>query len=137
MPDISTVLAAIKTRLATINGLEVRQYVPPMPVTSMAVPALGPIEFDETMGRGLDTYQYSVVVLIDRADAETAASNLVAYANPTGTSSIKAALEGGTPARTLGGVVSTCTVTEMREPGVVEYGDIPFLFAEFVLKVVT
>lgn len=132
--DVAAVLTAIKTRLATIS-VETRDVVPEMPITPMAVPALGPIQFDEGMGRGSDLYEFSVLVFIDRADAETATNNLVQYANASGSKSIKAAIEGGTPRHTLGGVVSACKVTEMKEPNVAIFGEVGFLFLEFTLEV--
>ena len=133
---VSTVRTAIETRLATISGMHTNDRMPENVEPPMAVCyPVTPITFDETHGRGVDLYTFAVVVFVARADSETAQGTLDGYLNASGSTSIKAALEGGTPARTLGGSVATCHVTHVSEIGVVEVADVPYLFAEFTLQV--
>lgn len=132
----ATVLDAIETRLQTISGLNVRDRMPERLEVPMAVAWLDtPVEFDLAMQRGLDRWPFSILLFVARADSETAQTNLLAYCAASGSSSIKVALEGGTPARTLGGVVHTCRVKEVKDVGVAEVAGVPFLYAEFSFEV--
>lgn len=133
--DPAAVLTAIKTRIETISGLSCKDRVPELVDPPMAVPSVKSVDFDESMGRGTDHYTFSIAVIVSRADAETAQTKLLAYLNASGSSSVKAALEGGTPARTLGGTVSACQVSGVPQIDVVLFGDVPYLFAEFDLDV--
>lgn len=133
---VSTVRSAIETRLATISGLQTRDRMPELidPPVAVCYP-IQPVEFDKAMQRGLDLYTFAVVVFVCRADSEEAQTKLDAYLDSHSSTSIKTAVEGGTPARTLGGTVTTCRVTGVTDIGVATVADTPFLFAEFQLQV--
>lgn len=130
----ATVRTAISARLATIDDLEVRDYIPDSLAPPIAICWPTTVHFDETMGRGVDQYMFSVAVLVDRVDSETGQAALDAYLAASGPRSIKAALEGGTPARTLGGLVHTCRA-ESASVGSADIGLLTYLYAEFVFMV--
>lgn len=132
------VRAAITARLGVIPELDTRDYLPDAITPPVAISWPQSVNFDETMGRGVDIYMFSVSVLIDRADSETAQANLDAYLDASGTYSVKAALEGRSSSayefRTLDGVVQTCRV-ESIAIGTAEIGLVGYLYAEFTLMV--
>lgn len=133
--DISTTAAAIKTRLETISGLQCRDKMPDNITPPMAVAWLkGPIEFDTTMARGCDRYVWAVTVVVCRADAENAQALLYDYLDGSGSSSIKAAVEGGTPPFGLGGIAAGCRVTSAT-PGDFISGDVTYWAAEYELDI--
>jgi hypothetical protein len=129
---ISGIRTGLATRLATIAGLRTSSYIPDQINPPVAVVMPSKITFDRAMHRGLDEYEFTVMVLVGRADERVAQTLLDDYCNPTGTSSIKTAVEGD---RTLGGVVSDLRVTEMRGISPVLVGDTTYLTAEFVVSV--
>jgi hypothetical protein len=129
---ISGIRTGLATRLATITGLRTSSYIPDQINPPVAVVMPSKITFDRAMHRGLDEYEFTVMVLVGRADERVAQTLLDDYCNPTGTSSIKTAVEGD---RTLGGVVSDLRVTEMRGISPVLVGDTTYLTAEFVVSV--
>lgn len=130
---VTTVRNAIETRLATISGMQARDRMPAMVEPPMAVVYPKSVDFDDAMGRGSDTYMWAIMVFVCRADQEEAQTLLDAYLDSASSTSVKTALEGGSPARSLGGAVSTCHVTAVSDIGVAEIGDVPYLFAEFEL----
>ena len=70
--------------------------------------------------------------MVGRVSERTAQASLDAYANPTGASSIKTAIEAD---RTLGGSAQTCRVTDMRNVGPMSIAENTYLTAEFVVTV--
>lgn len=67
----------------------------------------GPIEYDQAMQRGLDLIPFTVQVFVPLTSDIGAQANLDAYIEPTGTRSVKAALESDV---TLGGAADTMRV---------------------------
>jgi hypothetical protein len=132
MTTLGGIRTGLATRLATISGLRTSSFIPDQINPPVAVVMPSRISFDRAMHRGLDEYEFTVVVLVGRADERIAQTLLDDYCNPTGTSSIKTAIEGD---RTLGGVVSDCRVAEMRGISSVLVGDTTYLTAEFVVSV--
>jgi hypothetical protein len=70
--------------------------------------------------------------MVGRVSERTAQGSLDAYANPSGASSIKTAIEAD---RTLGGAAQTCRVTDMRNVGPMSIAENTYLTAEFVVTV--
>jgi len=127
--DIRTGLAA---NVGTINGLRTSATVPDQINPPVAVVMPSRISYDRAYHRGLDEYEFTVTVFVGRAEERVAQNLLDGYCNPTGTSSVKTAIEGD---RTLGGAVSDLRVTEMRGITPVLVGDTTYLTAEFVVSV--
>ena len=78
----------------------------------------------------MDTTTFRIILIVSRVAEKQAQKNLDAYCATTGSSSIKAAIEGD---KTLGGSVFDCRVTEMRNYGQIPVGDVTYLGCEFVV----
>lgn len=94
---LADVMDQIGDRLDTITGLRVFRY-PPDSVTPPAAIVSYPDEivFDETYGRGMDRMTLPVVIVVGKVSDRTSKDRLTAYANGSGTSSVKGVIEGGT-----------------------------------------
>ena len=126
------VAEGLATRLATISGVNAFAYPAPNPPVPAAIVAPGPSEYDQTFRNSLTRISFVVRMLVGRADDDTAADSLYAYLDPTGSSSVKAAIEGD---KTLGGVVDDACVTRHDTPGLFDYGGQPLLGVEFTVEV--
>jgi len=89
------------------------------------------IVYDLNAGRGADTFFFTVLLIVARADDRAAQNNLDAFL--TGSGSIKAAIEVD---RTLGGVANTCRVTEMSNYTSLPVGEVLYLSAQFNVEVI-
>lgn len=122
----------IGVRLATITGLNVLDYSPASIFPPAATVSLPEVSYDSTMGRGCDDATFTVLVLVSRADAESARDEIVAYMAGSGSKSVKAAIEGDV---TLGGAADTTRVVSAA-PVSVTLGGVDYIAAEFVINVV-
>lgn len=133
MTTIAAIRTGLATRLGTISGLRTAATVPDDPKPPVAIVMPPTITYDQAMGRGLDQYEFSILVMVGRVSERTAQASLDAYANPTGAGSIKTAIEAD---RTLGGAAQTCRVTDMRNVGPMSTTEgNTYLTAEFVVTV--
>lgn len=130
MADINAIRAGLATRLATITGLRVATEQPDNPNPPIAIIVPTGTTYDDTFQRGMDTSSFTILLMVSRAAEKQAQRKLDAYCNTTGSTSIKAAIEGD---KTLGGAVFNCRVTEMRNYGQITYGDVTYLGCEFVV----
>ena len=130
--SIAAIRTALATSLGTISGLRTSATVPDDPKPPVAIVLPPTISYDTSMGRGLDTYEFSILVMVGRVSERTAQGSLDAYAAPTGATSIKTAIEAD---RTLGGAAQSCRVTDMRNVGPMSIAENTFLTAEFVVTV--
>jgi len=128
MASISDIRTGLATRLATISGLRVSSFQPDLPNPPFANIIPNTIQYDDAFQRGMQTYGFTVTIIVGRADERTAQNKLDAFASSTGTNSVKLAIEGD---KTLGGVVFDTRVTEMRSYGQLAYGEVIYLAAEF------
>ena len=133
-PTIAEVMQAIETRLKTINGLRTDDIQSDQINPPQAIVGVPPIpSYHATMGNGRFLLEPTVTVLVSANVDRVGQLALAGYANPTGPTSIKAAIEDD---RTLGGVVDDCIVTEFRPLGMEEVGQIGFYGGEFTLRVI-
>jgi hypothetical protein len=132
MTSISAIRTGLATRLGTISGLRTAATVPDDPKPPVAIVMPPTVTYDTAMGRGLDTYEFTILVMVGRLSERTAQASLDGYANPSGAGSIKTAIEAD---RTLGGAASTCRVTDMRNVGPMSIAENTYLTAEFVVTV--
>lgn len=130
LANISNIRAGLATRLATISGLRVAAEQPdnPNPPIAVIIPDL--TRYDDTFQRGMDTTTFRIILIVSRAAEKYAQRKLDTYVSTTGSTSIKAAIEGD---RTLGGTVFDCRVTEMRNYGQISVGDVTYLGCEFIV----
>ena len=92
--NVDANMAELATALRTITGLRVhdhraRTIQPP----AMLVP-LPVITFDETYGRGADSYAYDLALLAGAWSARTSTKRIAGYCAGAGASSVKATLDG-------------------------------------------
>ena len=136
--NVSSVRDGIKTRLQTISGLRVwdvipDQVTPPGAVVGQPCAIVGQLDFtfDIDNARGVDLANVDVYVIVQRMDARSGQNKLDGYLAGSGSSSIKAAIEGD---RTLGGTVNTLRVTR-AEAGTYLQGDVTFLSYRYSLTI--
>jgi len=132
MASISAIRSALATNLATISGLRSGAFIPDLVNPPYAIVAPASVAYNKALSNGLTEYNFTVTVIVGRVSERTAQSNLDAYCSPTGTSSIKSAIESN---RTLGGVAYDLRVTNMRNYGSTTIGETTYLAAEFDLVV--
>lgn len=135
MASISTLRTAIATNLATISGLRTSPTgtIPDNVNPPYAIVAPTTVDYHRSFSTGgLNTYNFTVTVVVGRVSERTAQNTLDAYCSPTGSASIKLAVESN---RTLGGAAYDCVVTGMRNYGSVTIGENTYLAAEFDLTV--
>lgn len=133
-PTIRQVLLGIEARLATIPGLQTSPVMPDQitpPAAFVGLPAIP--NYHATMGRGRFDLEPTVTVLVSATISKDGQLALADYANPTGTTSVLAALESD---RTLGGVVEDCIVIDFRPLGMEEVGLIGYFGGVFTLRAI-
>lgn len=132
MATLTDIRTALASSLGAIRGLRVEASVPdnPKPPTAIVIPQ--GITFDMAMRRSLDEYEFSILLITGRMSERQAQNTLDAFCAPTGTSSIKAVINADA---TLGGVVQSARVTNMRNYGSLTVGDADYLSAEFAVTV--
>ena len=130
MASVGTLRTQLATNLATISGLRTNSTMPDNPNPPVAIVTPTSISYDDTFHRGMQTYQFIVLVIVGRADERTAQNSLDAFISSTGSSSIKLAIESD---KTLGGNAFDTRVTEMRNYGQLSVGEVIYLTAEFTV----
>lgn len=130
MASVGTLRTQLATNLATISGLRTNSTMPDNPNPPVAIVMPTSITYDDTFHRGMQTYQFIVLVIVGRADERTAQNSLDAFISSTGSSSIKLAIESD---KTLGGNAFDTRVTEMRNYGQLSVGEVIYLTAEFTV----
>lgn len=129
---VTGIREGIAKQLGTIRGLRTSAYIPEDPKPPVAVVLSPTITYDQAFGRGLDSYSFTVMVIVGRVSDRTAQASIDAYCAPTGSLSVKAAVVSDP---TLGGACQNARVTEMNNYGSVTIGDVEYLSAEFTVQV--
>ena len=133
MATMSELRTGLANRLATITGLRTSATIPDQPQPPMAVVYPDRVIYDQAFGRGSDEYTFIVLVIVGRIAERSAQTSLDSYCNPSGPTSIKAAIESDA---TLAGKALDCRVTEMRGQGNLAIGDATYLTGEFLVSVI-
>lgn len=132
MPTIAEIKNGLATNLATISGLRTSGTIPEQVNPPVAIITFNTVEYDSTFGRGMDMYSFTVTVIVSRADARNAQNLLDVYCAPTGTSSIKTAIELD---RSLGSKANDLRVTSLSSYGNLTIGETNYFAAEFAVTV--
>lgn len=132
MATISQIRSGLSTRLATITGLRSGPTIPDNVNPPYAIVAPSSVDYHRAFNNALSTYNFTITLVVGRVSERTAQNNLDAYCSPSGSSSIRVAIEGD---KTLGGVVFDTIVTGMRNYGSVTIGENTYLAAEFDIAV--
>ncbi len=132
MTDDITVRQALAAALGAIEGLSAYAWQPGAVNLPAAVVSRASTDFDKSMARGSDDFEYTVTVLVQYADPEVAQRAMSAYLATAGASSIKAAVELD---QTLGGVVDFARVRSAGREDPRQVGDVPCLAVDFTVEV--
>lgn len=129
----STIRDGLKTRLKTISGLRVYDTIPGdiNPPAAVITPGDPAIVYDATQA-GAQTLNFVVIVFASKASDRTAQDKLDGYLNPTGASSIKAAIEGDD---TLGGTADSAAVTTITTYGLSDVAGVDYWTVRAVVEV--
>lgn len=128
MASLSELRDGIAANLSTITGLRVSAFVPDNINPPLAIITPQNIEYHKSFQNGLNTYNFIVSVFVGRVSERVAQNTLDAYCAPTGSSSIKNAIESD---RTLQGRAFDLVVSDMRNYGSVTIAENTYLTAEF------
>lgn len=132
MADIYNIRAGIATNLGTISGLRASAEIPDSPNPPIAIINLDTIEYDEAFNGGLTRYNFVVTLVVGRAAERTMQRKLDSYCQPTGSQSVKVAIESD---RTLDGEVYDLRVERSNVVGSITINDQIYLAAEFTVTV--
>ena len=132
MPTFTQLRTGLATNLATISGLRTANLIPDQVNPPIAIITPETITYDTAFARGLDEYAFTILVVVHRVAERSAQSSLDAFCNPTGSTSIKTAIESD---RSLGGTAQTLRVTNLRTYQALSVGDVDYLAAEFSVVV--
>lgn len=129
---LSAIRTGARNRLATIEGLtaldKAPASLPPAPVATV-LPAPGGGTYDLVGGGGSVRHTLVVTVYVSlAAGPEQAQEELDAYIAPTGTKSVKAAIESEP---TLGGTVEDCRVRRYYDYLSYDYAGTKYLGVKF------
>jgi hypothetical protein len=131
---IEQIMLGIESRLATITGLRVAEYVPDQINPPQAIVGVPPIpEYRSAMQRGIYRINPTVTVLVSAALDRTGQLKLASYCNVTGDSSIPAAIEAD---KTLGLAGVECIVTSFEPLGLRDVGALGYYGGVFQLAVI-
>ena len=111
--DVQAIGQGLATAASTVSGIT---GLPSVPDAISALPLFAPAEleitYDQAFGAGaLTVIVYTCALFVSRGDTNSARVALTGFLAPTGSGSIKAALESD---RTLAGVAKTLRVESVR-----------------------
>lgn len=119
-------------RLSTISGLTVAKFEMSTVPVPMAVVRPARISYNATMGRGSDDVEFSIAVLVSRADTESGLDELNEFAAGHGDRSIRTVLEASLGASDP---LNDCMIrVDEAEVGSRDAGDASFLTATFAVS---
>jgi hypothetical protein len=133
MSTLTDIREDMALRLQEIGGLNCYPVIPDSlepPAVVVGMP--DPLTYNLTYGPTAGTYLIPVRLYVCRVDAENAQGMLDTYIAPTGTTSIKQALE----AVTVTACWHTITVVSVGEFGGYTVGDIAYLGCQFQTEVI-
>lgn len=137
LATLAQIRAGLNTRLATITGVQTSAYPSAVP----ALPFVYVVGNDQTeylgaMQGGLVPWQIIVHALVSNAPPTPEnAAHLDEFISPTGSKSVKAAIEGSGPSQTLSGIVSDVVVMRVSRPTIFETEQQSYYGAEFSVSV--
>jgi hypothetical protein len=132
MASITEIRDELATNLLTVVGLRSQGVIPSQVNPPYAIITPENVEYHKSFNNGINTYNFTITVVVGMADSRTAQNKLDDYCSPTGSSSIKSAIESN---RTLSGKVFDLIVTDMRNYGSTTIGETTYLAAEFTCVV--
>jgi hypothetical protein len=132
MAAISVIRTRLAANLGTISGLRTSAEMPDNPTPPIGIINLDSVDYDGAMQGGLTTYSFVVMVVVGRAAEREMQRKLDAYCDPTGSQSVKLAIESD---KTLSGEVYDLRVERSSGMGSIIINDQNYLAAEFTVTV--
>jgi len=132
MSSISVIRTRLAANLGTISGLRTSAEMPDNPTPPIGIINLDSVDYDGAMQGGLTTYSFVVMVIVGRAAEREMQRKLDAYCDPTGSQSVKLAIESD---KTLSGEVYDLRVERSSGMGSIIINDQNYLAAEFTVTV--
>lgn len=134
MASVSDIASGLQARLATISGVRAYSYQPEQLNPPFAYPVLNTVSYHQTMGMGsaMTQFDWTVYVVVGRWVDRVAVTNLDGFLSPTGSSSIRAALEGDL---TLGGACQNLVVASSANISALEQDDAEYLQVSFSVTI--
>lgn len=134
MSTIAELREGLAVRLRTISGLASTATAPAnaQPPYAYVLPSAPFITFDTSFNRGADEYQFTVRVIVGAVDQQGSQLLLDAYLAPSGSTSVKAAIEAD---ETLGGKAFDLRVQSVSNYGAFIVNESTYLGAEFSVQV--
>lgn len=130
---IADIRSGLSDAMSTLAGVRVYLQIPDTPNPPCAVIELQRVLYDTTFARGADEFEFSVLLIVARADDRTAQTRVEGYIAGTGLGSVKTAIEADP---TLGGKCMSVRVTEASGLQSLERPDgTKFLAVEFSVTI--
>jgi hypothetical protein len=129
--NIADVMDELGTALDEIEGLTVFPYwADQLPVVPAATIAWPDIDYNQTFGRGTDSFTIPIFILVGTYDAKSSRNALAAYLDGGGDHSVIAAIDAG--------VYTSCDVVNVASARVDSFtsAGIEYLGAEFRVEIV-
>lgn len=135
--SIDDIMTALGVRLNGITGVRGYGYAVDNPALDKAVafplvPAI--TSYREAMKRGTYTIPFRIALLTGAQLDRTGQQRLARYASPTGSESVRAALEDGD--KTYGGIINDLVVDSFDPNGLEEVGLVPYYGGTFAVRVI-
>lgn len=132
--DLTEIRTALKTTINGIRGLEVTDLCDSPNVPCAIVYPEAPYTFDPTFEADAQFPRFVILVLVSYSDTADAQTRMDEYIGTEGEKSIVAAI---TEDPTLGDVVNSATVVELKSYGVLELhdGGTRYLSAELAVEI--
>lgn len=128
--SLSTIRAALKTRLETITDLKVYAEVPDaVEKFPTAIIQTATANYEVALGGSGVTWTFRILLLIGDRDSNTAHTTLDGYLSRTGSTSIPAAIRGGTVGD------GRAFIRRAENVGFMNYRGTTFIGAEFIVDV--
>lgn len=132
MAELVNIRAGLASNLSKVPGLRVVPELVDNPNPPMALISLDSIDYDGAMQGGLTTYNFTISVIVGRAAEREQQRKLDTYLLPSGTYSVKGAVESD---RSLSGEVYDLRVISSNAIGSINITDQTYLAAEFSVVV--
>lgn len=129
---ITQVKTGLMERLQTITGLRTFIEQPPQVNAPIGFANLDSVIYHRTMRQSMVEMQFTVTVVVSRADERTGMTTVDSYTSPTGDKSVKSAIEGD---RTLKGIVDDLYVESATGVINVSADDGDYLSVDFKVMV--
>jgi len=129
---IAGIRQGLATNVGTISGLRTASEIPDQASPPIAIVSLGSINYHQAFQNGMTEFTFTVQVIVGRAAEKEAQRRLDQYAEPTGATSVKSAIESD---KSLNGNCQTLIVSGMPSVGSLQMNDQTYLAAEFSVQV--